>query len=52
LVIGWIIALLGGIAGLFWSFYYDLPSGAAMVCAFGVLLLVAAVGASVARGGK
>jgi zinc/manganese transport system permease protein len=52
LVIGWIIALIGGIAGLFWSFYYDLPSGAAMVCAFGALLLLVAVGASLARSTK
>jgi hypothetical protein len=25
---------------LFWSFYGDLPSGAAIVCAFGVLLVI------------
>ena len=29
LLIGWFIALLGGIAGLFLSFWWDLPSGAA-----------------------
>jgi zinc/manganese transport system permease protein len=52
LVIGWIIALIGGIAGLFWSFYRDLPSGAAMVCAFGALLLIVAVGGSLARKAK
>ena len=38
LIIGWLISLLGGIAGLFLSFHWDLPSGAAIVCTFGVLL--------------
>src|SRR5439155_19242391 len=37
---GWIIATLGGIGGLFWSFYGDLPSGAAIVCTFGALLVI------------
>ena len=36
---GWIIATIGGIGGLFWSFYGDLPSGAAIVCTFGALLI-------------
>ena len=40
LLIGWIISLLGGIAGLFFSFWWDLPSGAAIVCTFGVLLVL------------
>ena len=40
LLLGWIVATLGGIGGLFWSFYGDLPSGAAIVCTFGVLLVI------------
>jgi len=40
LLLGWIIATLGGIGGLYWSFYSDLPSGAAIVCTFGVLLVI------------
>ncbi|PYK36738.1 MAG: metal ABC transporter permease [Verrucomicrobia bacterium] len=40
LLIGWIIALIGGIAGLFLSFWWDLPSGAAIVCTFGALLII------------
>jgi zinc/manganese transport system permease protein len=40
LLIGWFIALLGGIAGLFFSYWWDLPSGAAIVCTFGALLVV------------
>ena len=42
LLIGWIIALVGGVAGLFLSYWWDLPSGAAIVCTFGALLLVVA----------
>jgi len=40
LLIGWIVALAGGVAGLYFSFWWDLPSGAAMVCTFGALLLI------------
>jgi hypothetical protein len=31
---------LGGIAGLFLSYWWDLPSGAAIVCTFGALLVL------------
>jgi zinc/manganese transport system permease protein len=45
LLIGWLIALVGGVVGLFLSFQWDLPSGAAIVCTFGLLLvLVGAAG--------
>jgi len=44
LLIGWLIALLGGIAGLFFSYRWDLPSGAAIVCTFGALLILISVG--------
>jgi zinc/manganese transport system permease protein len=40
LLIGWVIALIGGVAGLFLSFWWDLPSGAAIVCTFGALLIL------------
>jgi zinc/manganese transport system permease protein len=40
LLIGWLIALLGGVGGLFFSFWWDLPSGAAIVCTFGALLIL------------
>jgi zinc/manganese transport system permease protein len=43
LLIGWIIALIGGIAGLFFSFWWDLPSGAAIVCTFGALLVIVSI---------
>src|SRR5213596_907027 len=40
LLIGWVIAWVGGIAGLFLSFWWDLPSGAAIVCTFGAILIL------------
>jgi zinc/manganese transport system permease protein len=40
LLIGWLIALFGGVTGLFLSYEGDLPSGAAIVCTFGVILVV------------
>ena len=43
LLIGWVIALLGGVGGLFFSFWWDLPSGAAIVCTFGALLVLVSV---------
>ncbi|MDP9004037.1 MAG: metal ABC transporter permease, partial [Verrucomicrobiota bacterium] len=43
LLIGWFIALLGGVGGLFFSFWGDFPSGAAIVCTFGALLIIVAL---------
>ncbi|HJT46174.1 MAG TPA: metal ABC transporter permease [Chthoniobacterales bacterium] len=40
LLVGWIVALVGGVAGLFFSYWWDLPSGAAIVCTFGALLIL------------
>src|SRR2546423_826383 len=40
LLIGWLIALICGVAGLFLSYWWDLPSGAAIVCTFGTLLIL------------
>src|SRR5436189_3988607 len=40
LLIGWMIAWLGGIAGLFLSFWSDLPSGAAIVCTVVALVIL------------
>jgi zinc/manganese transport system permease protein len=39
LLVGWAVATLGSVAGLYWSFQKDLPTGAAIVCALGVVLL-------------
>jgi zinc/manganese transport system permease protein len=48
LLIGWAIALVGGVLGLLLSFHFDLPSGAAVVCTFGVLLVIVSTFAVVA----
>lgn len=49
LLVGWAIALVGGVGGLFASFWWDLPSGAAIVCTFGVLLVLTALGGMLRR---
>ncbi len=41
LLIGWIAGSITSAAGLAASFAFDLPTGAAMVCAFGIALAVA-----------
>jgi zinc/manganese transport system permease protein len=43
LLLGWLISLAGGIAGLLISFWGDFPSGAAIVCTFGALLILASL---------
>ena len=43
LAIGWVAATLGSLGGLYASFMLDLPTGAAIVCALGALLLVSVV---------
>jgi len=45
----WAISLIGGIAGLFISYWGDFPSGAAIVCTFGALLILAALVALLRR---
>jgi zinc/manganese transport system permease protein len=43
LLIGWGVSLVGGIAGLFLSYWWDLPSGAAIVCTLGAMLVLTAL---------
>src|SRR2546425_676447 len=49
LIIGCVVALLGGVGGLFASFYEDLPTGAAIVCVLAALLILAAIAAPLVR---
>ena len=49
LLIGWALSLVGGVAGLFLSFHFDLPSGAAIVCTFGALLILITAGLAARR---
>ena len=41
LITGWVIATLGGVCGLFVSYQFDLPTGAAIVCTLGLFLIPA-----------
>lgn len=43
LVIGWLVAMLGGAGGLGLSYRLDLPTGAAIVCMLGAILVVALI---------
>ena len=43
LAIGWGTATLGSIIGLFAAFKSDLPTGAAIVCSLGLLLIIAGI---------
>jgi zinc/manganese transport system permease protein len=52
LIIGWIVAVVASLVGLTASYKLDLPTGAAIVCACGVLLAIASIVAAVRpRGG-
>ena len=45
LAVGWVVATLASMGGLYASFKLDVPTGAAVVCTLGVALLVAGAGA-------
>jgi zinc/manganese transport system permease protein len=49
LVIGWFVATLSSVGGLYASYRLDLPTGAAVVCALGIALLVISVCRSIVR---
>ncbi len=52
LIIGWIVAVLASLLGLWASYKMDLPTGAAIVCAAGLLLVIVSLVASVRRTGS
>jgi zinc/manganese transport system permease protein len=43
LAVGWVMGVLASMLGMFFSVKFDLPTGAAIVCTFGLLLVVMAV---------
>lgn len=51
LAIGWAVATLSSIGGLYASYQFHVPTGAAVVCALGVALLVC-IGLTAVRRGK
>jgi zinc/manganese transport system permease protein len=40
LIIGWAVAIFAGLGGLYGSYQLDLPTGAAIVCALGAVLVI------------
>lgn len=42
LFLGWVIGTIGSMLGMVVSYLYDLPTGASVVCVFGLLLLMTA----------
>lgn len=50
LIVGWVVATIASSAGLYCSFKFDLPTGAAIVCSLGFALLVVAGVARVLSG--
>ncbi|MEJ5239442.1 metal ABC transporter permease [Limisphaera sp. VF-2] len=50
-LMGWGIAVLGGVGGLAGSYQLDVPAGAAVVCTLGVLLAICAAAAALRRPG-
>ncbi|HSH92795.1 MAG TPA: iron chelate uptake ABC transporter family permease subunit [Roseimicrobium sp.] len=42
LLIGWVVATLSSVVGLYASYRFDLPTGAAIVCALGLALVIVA----------
>jgi zinc/manganese transport system permease protein len=45
LLVGWLIATAASIAGLYTSYKFDLPTGAAIVCALGLCLVLTIISA-------
>lgn len=43
LAVGWIVAILSSMGGLYASYALDVPTGAAIVCVFGVAMVLAAI---------
>jgi zinc/manganese transport system permease protein len=43
LLIGWLIATAGGIAGLFASWHFNFPTGSAIVCVLGIALVLTGI---------
>ena len=52
LVFGWLFGLIGAVLGLIASFVLDTPTGATIVCVFGLMLLVYAFWRMIAKNGR
>jgi zinc/manganese transport system permease protein len=52
LAAGWAVATFSSVAGLYASYRLDLPTGAAIVCALGLVLLLTGIAAGIGLTGK
>lgn len=43
LILGWVFGAVGSLLGMIVSYYWDFPTGASVVCVFGVLLILVAI---------
>lgn len=43
LVLGWTVGFLASVLGMMVSYYFDFPTGASVVCAFGLILILLSV---------
>ncbi len=48
LITGWIVAILSSVGGLYASYQLDVPTGAAIVCALGAAMILAAAAGGIA----
>ncbi len=49
LLVGWLVGTLTSVAGIVGSYVWDLPTGAAVVCAFGITAVVCGLGRAASR---
>ena len=49
LAVGWLLAAVASVGGLYGSYRLDLPTGAAVVCALGIALLIVGISRGCAR---
>jgi len=49
LAVGWAVSMLSSLGGLYASYRLDLPTGAAIVCALGVAMVLAAIASRLGR---
>ncbi|MBI3875759.1 MAG: metal ABC transporter permease [Verrucomicrobia bacterium] len=52
LLIGWLIATVSSVLGLYGSYRFDLPTGAAIVCTLGAALVLVGIFAKLRGPGK
>ena len=51
LLLGWTVATIGGLGGLFFSWQFSFPTGSAMVCSLGAALILTGLLARILKGG-